>query len=428
MSEGPRTVSAWRELYRTRGPGPTAEAWLLRLASVDAATQRAALCGLPDMRTLRQRFEAAWERRESALGGVPFLAKDLYAERGARIGAGSTFLGEVLPPAGEDASLLAAFRDDAGAVLCGKTQLNEFAFGLSGENPHFGDCPHPRRPDLLSGGSSSGSAWAVGAGLVPFALATDTVGSIRVPATTCGAHGLRLPVIVGLDGIFPLSPGFDTAGWIAGNAGDLASVSGAVLGTCATRSLRGLWIGDLGTGITGDALGVIRAAAMSHGAVIDAAAASAAEEGLRGAGAAYPVLGGHAAARVHAAWMDDRADAYDPVVLARLRAGRARATAELTHAESVRARATETFASIFGEGWDFVALPCTTGTALPKSGHDARLRERLLTLNAPASLAGLGALALPVPVGTEGLTAGLQLVARDVDVLRALVGNSARAA
>ena len=61
MSRGPRTVDDWRELYRSRGPGPAAEAWLLRLAEVDAPTQRAALCGLPDTRTLVRRFEAAWE-------------------------------------------------------------------------------------------------------------------------------------------------------------------------------------------------------------------------------------------------------------------------------------------------------------------------------------------------------------------------------
>lgn len=428
MSQDPRSVSEWHEFYRTRGPGPTAEAWLLRLAEVDAQTQRAALCGLPDMRTLRQRFEAAWDQRERALAGVPFLAKDLYAERGVHIGAGSTFLHKVQAPAEHDASLLAAFRDDAGAILCGKTQLNEFAFGLSGENPHFGDCPHPQRIDLLSGGSSSGSAWAVGAGLVPFALATDTVGSIRVPATTCGVHGLRLPVIEGIDGIFPLSPGFDTAGWMASSAKDLAIVSTEVLGACIPRPLRGLWIGDLGTHVTTDVLDALCRSALAHGAVVEEPAAAAAREGFSSGGEAYPVLGGHAAARVHAAWMDRYADAYDPAVLARLRAGRARTATELAHAASIRARVNDTFTSLFTGGWDFIALPCTTGTALPKSEQDARLRERLLTLNAPASLAGLGAVALPIRVGTDGLTAGLQLIARDIDVLRTLVGNAAQSA
>ena len=356
MNAAPRTVTDWRELYRTRGPGPTAEAWLLRLAAVSPAVQRAALCGLPDTRTLTRRFEVAWESRDRPLAGVPYLAKDLFAERGARIGAGSTFLADRLAPADKDASLLAAFRDDAGAVLCGKTQLNEFAFGLSGENPHFGDCPHPRRADRLSGGSSSGSAWAVGAGLVPSALATDTVGSIRIPA---------------------------------------------------------------------DVLEALRREALRQGATKDRDAAAWLLEQLRGNAEAYPVLGGHAAAQVHARWMESHGGDYDPVVLARLIAGRNRNEAELASASKVRDRVTAAFRELFASGWDAVALPCTAGTALPKVAHDARLRARLLALNAPASLAGLGALALPVATGDEGLTAGLQLVARDADVLRTLVGNAA---
>lgn len=426
MTGSPRSIGEWREHFRTRGPGPTAEAWLMRLAHVDPATQRAALCGLPDARELGRRFAAAWDRREAALGGVPFLAKDLFAERGGRLGAGSTFLAETLPPAASDASLLAAFRDDAGAVLCGKTQLNEFAFGLSGENPHFGDCPHPAHPDRLSGGSSSGSAWAVGSGLVPFALATDTVGSIRVPATTCGLHGLRLPVIEGVDGVFPLSPGFDTVGWMARDAADLATVTSVVLGESPHRPQRGLWLGDLGAGVPPEVLERIHQAARVHGAVEDPATADELREALRGAGEAYPVLGGHAAARVHAPWMERRAADYDPVVLSRLVAGRNRTEAELIAARAVQARVKAALGSCFAGGWDFVALPCTVGGALPKAGHDAALRARLLQLNAPASLAGLGALAEPVPVGDEGLTAGLQLVARDIDALRGLVGRAAR--
>lgn len=425
MIATPRTVAEWRDYYRTRGPGPTAEAWLVRLAAIDAVTQRAALCGLPDERTLRRRFEAAWEQRDGVLGGVPFLAKDLFAERGERLGAGSTFLSEVQPPSPHDASLLAAFRDDAGAVLCGKTQLNEFAFGLSGENPHFGDCPHPTHPDRLSGGSSSGSAWAVGAGLVPFALATDTAGSIRVPATTCGVHGVRLPLIEQLEDVFPLAPGFDTVGWMAGHAEDLATVSTAVLGDTPPRRLHGLWLGDPGANIPADVLDALRLKAVRHGAEIDEEVAAALRQALRGCGEAYPVLGGYAAAQVHAPWMERHATDYDPAVLARLVAGRNRTESEIAAAIVIRRKAIDAFQLLFDSGWDFLALPCTPGTALPKSGHTAEHRARLLTLNAPASLAGLGTLAIPVSVGDEGLTVGLQLVVRDVDALRAAIGWSA---
>ena len=127
----------------------------------------------------------------AALGGVPFLTKDLYFREGQPTFAGSTFLPEILGPARRTSTLPAAFEEDAGAVECGRTQLNEFAFGLSGENPHFGDCPHPADGRFLAGGSSSGSAFAVARGLVPFALATDTAGSIRIPAHFCGIARLK---------------------------------------------------------------------------------------------------------------------------------------------------------------------------------------------------------------------------------------------
>ena len=161
MNLAPVSVEDWREFTLTRGPRMAAEAFLLKLAELSPTEQRAALCGLPDTRSLTQRFENAWPRRDSALGGVPFLTKDLYFRTGHPTFAGSTFLPEEIGLPRANSSLPTAFQDDAGAVECGRTQLNEFAFGLSGENPHCGDCPHPHDASLLSGGSSSGSAFAV---------------------------------------------------------------------------------------------------------------------------------------------------------------------------------------------------------------------------------------------------------------------------
>ena len=123
--------------------------------------------------------------------------------------------------------------------------------------------------------------------------------------------------------------------------------------------------------------------------------------------------------------MERHAADYDPAVLARLVAGRDRTEPEIAAAIVVRRKASDAFQLLFDSGWDFLALPCTTGVARPKAGHDATHRSQLLALNAPASLAGLGALAVPVPVGADGLTAGLQLVVRDTDALRAAVGWSA---
>ncbi len=408
----PQSVEDWREFTLTRGPRMAAETFLIKLAALTPTEQRAALCGLPDTRALTQRFEAAWPLREAALGGVPFLTKDLYFRAGEPTYAGSTFLAEEIGPARATSSLPAAFADDAGAVECGRTQLNEFAFGLSGENPHFGDCPHPARADLLAGGSSSGSAFAVARGLVPFALATDTAGSIRVPCAYCGVWGLRLtPDVTPVGDVFPLSPGYDTQGWIARTAADLRQVSAAVLGE-APPAGAGLWAGDLGLGIPAADLAAMRATALRAGAQEDPAATALLRLALADAAEAYPVLGGHAAARVHAGWLERRRAEYDPVVWARLDAGRRRTYEELRAAEVVRARVTDALRTVLRRH-HFIALPATFGGAVPKAGADEAHRRRLLALNAPASLAGLPAVVAPVALA-DGLTAGVQFVFPDL--------------
>ena len=122
---------------------------------------------------------------KSELAGVPFVVKDLFDAAGWPTKAGSTFLEEERARPEGDGALVARLRAE-GAVLAGKTQLHEFAYGITGENPHYGDVEHPRLPGRTSGGSSSGSAAAVAAGVVPLAFGTDTAGSIRVPAAFCG--------------------------------------------------------------------------------------------------------------------------------------------------------------------------------------------------------------------------------------------------
>ena len=389
-----------------------AEAFLIKLGALGADEQRAALCGLPDVATLTRRFEAAWPLREAALGGVPFLTKDLYFRKGEATFAGSTFLPEEIGPARTTSTLPAAFEGDAGAIECGRTQLNEFAFGLTGENPHFGDCPHPEHPELLAGGSSSGSAFAVARGLVPFALATDSAGSIRVPCGYCGVWGLRLsPDISPVGDIFPLSPGYDTQGWIARTAKDLRQVSAAVLGE-APPAGAGLWAGDLGLGIPAVDLAAMRAVALRAGAQEDPVAATLLRLAFAEAADAYPTLGGYAAARVHAGWLERRRADYDPIVWERLDTGRRRTHDELRDAEAVRTRVTDAFRTIFRRH-HFIALPATFGRAVGKADSDATHRRRLLALNAPASLAGLPVVAAPARL-PNGLTAGVQFIFPDM--------------
>ena len=114
--------------------------------------------------------------------------------------------------------------EDAGYANVGKTNLHEFAYGTTSENPHFGDVPNPRFPGRVAGGSSGGSAAAIAAGLADAALGTDSAGSIRIPAACCGVVGHK-PThgLVPLDGCWPLAASFDTAGPIAARRRDAAS-------------------------------------------------------------------------------------------------------------------------------------------------------------------------------------------------------------
>ncbi len=145
-----------------------------------------------------------------SLAGVPVAVKDLIATGGVRTTAGSLILRDWVPT--RDAPVVRALRA-AGAVIVGKTNTHEFAFGTTNDNPHYGATRNPWNPALTTGGSSGGSAAAVASGLVPIALGTDTAGSIRIPAALCGCVGLKPTFgLLSTRGIVPLAPTLDTAG------------------------------------------------------------------------------------------------------------------------------------------------------------------------------------------------------------------------
>ncbi|MCC5025136.1 MAG: amidase [Candidatus Synoicihabitans palmerolidicus] len=151
-----------------------------------------------------------------ALAGVPFASKDLFPLSGAPTRSGGRLHSRI---ARQDSTLVAAMRA-VGAIPIGKTHLHEFAYGLTGENPHFGAVSHPQFADRTAGGSSSGSAAA--ADIVPFALGTDTGGSLRVPAAFCGLYSWHdVPRHPWISDGFPLAPSFDTAGWLTSSPVDI---------------------------------------------------------------------------------------------------------------------------------------------------------------------------------------------------------------
>lgn len=153
------------------------------------------------------------------LAGVPVALKDLIDHEGRTTTCGSAFYAEVATSTAECVRRL----EDAGAIVVGRTNLHEFAFGFNSENEHWGPVRNPWNLDTSAGGSSGGSAAAVAAGITPIAIGTDTGGSVRVPAALCGTFGLKVTYgRIPLDGVFPLVPDLDTVGPLADSMENIA--------------------------------------------------------------------------------------------------------------------------------------------------------------------------------------------------------------
>jgi amidase len=164
------------------------------------------------------------------LRGMTFAAKDLFDVAGHPTGGGNHDWARVHPVPTRHAWAVQTLLD-AGATLIGKTITDEVSLGILGENAFDGTPRNTRAPDRVPGGSSSGSAAAVAAGLCDTALGTDTGGSVRVPASFCGLYGIR-PTHGRLDltGMLPQAPSSDTTGWFARDAATLARISSVLLG------------------------------------------------------------------------------------------------------------------------------------------------------------------------------------------------------
>lgn len=163
------------------------------------------------------------------LDGLRFAVKDLIDVAGVPTGGGNPDWLAAQAPARAHAPCVTALLR-AGATLEGKTVTDELAYSLEGANHHYGTPLNPRWPHALPGGSSSGSASAVAAGTVEFALGTDTGGSVRVPAAFCGLYGMR-PThnAIALEGVVPFAPSLDTVGWFARSAELLALIGDVLL-------------------------------------------------------------------------------------------------------------------------------------------------------------------------------------------------------
>ncbi|PPF45929.1 DUF3225 domain-containing protein [Pseudoclavibacter sp. AY1F1] len=375
-------------------------------------------------------FQGAWE---GPLLGLTVAVKDLFAIRGYRIGAGNP---AYLDSAKAETRTAPAVRDllRGGASLRGIARTDEFAYSIAGDNAHFGTPPNATVPGALPGGSSSGPASAVALGQADIGLATDTAGSVRIPASYQGLWGLRTTHdLVPRQGLLPLAQSFDTVGWLTRDGETLQGVADWCLsyeGSDSTASAAGQR-GDhlparflVPTEILAAASAETLAAfeswllELETSGVLDAPVERVSIGELASYQEPFRVVQGAEAWRNNRRWLQEHPGSTGPAVAERFAAAAHITDAQEQAARDALAPLKARLETLVG---DAVLLFPTAPGAAPSRTADAAtidaIRTATLRMTTPAAVAGLPALSAPllrVPTAMGAPTApvGVCLVAR----------------
>ncbi|MES1924336.1 amidase [Salinisphaera sp. T31B1] len=351
------------------------------------------------------------------LSGLRFAAKDVFEVADTRTGFGQPDWLASHPPASINADCIERLLA-AGAALAGRTVSDELCYSLTGDNAHYGAPRNSWGADRLSGGSSSGSAAAVCAGLVDFALGTDCGGSVRVPSSYCGLLGLRTTHgRVPTRGLLRFASEFDCIGWFARDAGIFERVARVLLPEAREQgAFRRLLIATdafaaVDTAIADAFAPALETLSAQIGATHDVRLS---EDGLDRCFETFRII---QAADVWSAlgdWVTRTRPTLGPGVRERIEQAGQIGAAELRAAQAHRAEIVARLDTLIGED-DVVVLPTTPRPAPPRGGGDDALettyRFQAMSLLCSAGLAGLPQMNLPLAM-KDGLPLGLSIMTR----------------
>jgi len=360
--------------------------------------------------------EGIWLARPERPGdGTPVAIKDLLDTAGLTTTYGSALFADHVPEQNAGAvELLEA----AGYAVAGKTNLHEFAYGISSQNEHYGTVPNPRFPGRLAGGSSGGSAAAIAAGDVELALGTDSGGSIRIPAAWCGVVGFK-PTwgLVPADGCFPLASSYDHVGPLASSVEGCEALMCALAPGFEPAPLESLEELEVGVAWLDAADPLVRARVEAAAALFP-----------RRRAVEFPP-----APDDYKAFMREVADAHralfpgnEELYGANPREKIARCLAvtddEVAAAQAERARYREAAAEAL-DGLDLLITPTLAFVPPPDDVDELEIRVRGISLTYPFDSLGWPALALPCGLAEDSLPASVQVVGRAGEDARVLAAG-----
>jgi Asp-tRNA(Asn)/Glu-tRNA(Gln) amidotransferase A subunit family amidase len=352
-----------------------------------------------------------------ALYGIPVSVKDCFDLAGAPTSCGTKFYRDLNGVAQQDSWLVERLRAQ-GAVITGKTHLHPLAYGITGENPEFGDCVQPGDAGALTGGSSSGAAASVMEGSAMAAIGTDTGGSVRVPAALCGLAGYRASIGRGdWRGGAHLAPSFDTFGWLFRDLEDgplLASVFGPIDTHGASLPMKfavveDAFLHDCEPGVLasfGQCIDELEALGLT--------AIKVPVEWWSDSIEIFAPIQASEAARIHSGYYAE----FEPSIRQRLEWGASLSAETIAGLRRRHAIFRERMNALLSEH-ELLLLPTAPVARLAAGADHSQTRIRLLRYTSPVSLAGMPA--VTIPFFANGKPAGgMQLVAAHEDDARLL--------
>jgi len=369
-----------------------------------------------DPEALQQQAEALTPG--TPLYGVPISLKDLFDLEGTRNSAGTRFYADLNPPATAD-STIAQVLKQSGALITGKTHLHPLAYGLTGENPDYGDCLQPRDPALLTGGSSSGAVASVQEGSALAAIGTDTGGSVRIPAALCGLVGYRashsLPTLWPDQwrGGVHLSQAFDTVGIFTRDPRDLAPIASALFPLPPAAAPPTPRIACVSLAFCADANPEVLTAYAAWKHHIQQAGATLVDFDATAWNAAldiYAPIQAHEAFLIHRPHLEKLEPTLETRIAERLRWGASLTGPEVASLRDRHQELRATITALFNQ-FDLLMIPSTPINRLLADGDFTLARPAILRYTAPFSIAGLPTVTLPGELIGAPLGTGVQLAA-----------------